>query len=211
MPTLQTRREPHVRAFWTYWAASATSSAGSAVTTVALPLTAVLILQCAGRGQMGVLAAAGYIAWLVIGLPAGAVVARLRLRAVQVGLDVTRAVALATIPLAWWLHALHFWHLVVVALVISFADVLFDVADSTFLPRVVPREQLQERNSLMSGTYAVSQLGGPSLGGVLVQTIGAVGLSSRTRSVTWPRPCCCARCPTSNRRRMTVPAPGCGR
>jgi predicted MFS family arabinose efflux permease len=161
------------RQFWTYWAASSTSSVGSAVTGVALPLTAVVVLG-AGELQMGLLAAAAYVAWLVIGLPAGAIVRHLPLRGVQVAMDAVRALAIASIPVAWWLGHLGIGHLLAVALVISFADVIFFVANSTFLPRVVPREQLQSRNSLMSGTHAVSQLGGPSLGGLLVQLIGAV-------------------------------------
>jgi predicted MFS family arabinose efflux permease len=161
------------RAFWTYWAASATSSVGSAVTGVALPLTAVIVLG-ASEFQMGLLAAAAYVAWLVIGLPAGAVVRALPLRGVQVGMDLARAVAVLSIPLTWWLGSLTLVHLLVVALAISFADVIFFVANATFLPRVVPKEQLQARNSLMSGTLAASQLGGPSLGGLLVQLLGAV-------------------------------------
>jgi hypothetical protein len=54
--------------------------------------------------------------------------------------------------------------LVIVALVISFANVIFDVANSTFLPSIVSQERLQSRNSLTSGTQAVTQLGGPAAG-----------------------------------------------
>lgn len=160
------------RAFWTYWSASTASGLGSAVTGVALPLTAVLLLH-ASTFEMGLLAAASYVAWLVVGLPAGAMVRRMPLRATQVVLDLVRAAAIAAIPLAWWAGVLALWQLVAVALVISFANVFFGVANSTFLPRVVPKAKLHQRNSLMSGTDAVTQLGGPSLGGVLVQTIGA--------------------------------------
>ncbi|HEY2507424.1 MAG TPA: MFS transporter [Streptosporangiaceae bacterium] len=160
------------RAFWTYWGASTASGVGSGVTGVALPLTAVLLLH-ASTFEMGLLAAASYVAWLVVGLPAGAIVLRLPLRATQLRLDLVRAAAIATIPIAWWAGVLTLWQLVAVALAISFADVFFDVANSTFLPRVVPKAKLHERNSLMSGTNAATQLGGPSLGGVLVQTLGA--------------------------------------
>jgi MFS family permease len=166
-------RTATARQFWTYWAASTTSSLGSAVTSVALPLTAVLVLG-ASELQMGLLAAAAYVAWLVVGLPAGAIVRHLPLRGVQVGMDLARAAAVASIPLAWWADVLTLAQLLAVALVISFADVFFFVANSTFLPSVVPKDQLQARNSFMSGTYAVTQLGGPSLGGVLVQLLGAV-------------------------------------
>src|SRR6478752_9872365 len=121
------------RMYWTYWAASATSSLGSAVTSVGLPL-----------------------------------------RGTQVTLDLVRAAALVSVPLAWWWDVLTLAQLIGVALVISFADVLFDVSNLTFMPRVVPPEDLQRRNSLNSGTHAVTQLGGPGLGGVLVQLMGAV-------------------------------------
>ena len=51
---------------------------------------------------MGLIAAASYVAWLVIGLPAGVIVQRLPLRGAQIGADLARAVAVASIPLAWW-------------------------------------------------------------------------------------------------------------
>jgi len=159
--------------YWTYWAASATSSLGSAVTSVALPLTAITVLD-ATPVEMGLVAAAGYAAWLVIGLPAGVITQRLPLRGTQVTLDLVRAAALVSVPLAWWWDVLTLAQLIGVALVISFADVLFDVSNLTFMPRVVPPEDLQRRNSLNSGTHAVTQLGGPGLGGVLVQLMGAV-------------------------------------
>jgi MFS family permease len=159
--------------FWTYWSASTVSSMGSAVSAVALPLVAVSVLH-ASAFEVGVLAAASYVAWLVIGLPAGVLVARLPLRGTQVAMDLVRAAALVSIPLAWWLDALTLAQLVGVALVTSFASVLFDVGSMTLLPTIVPREQLQSRNSFNSGTHATTQLAGPSLGGLFVQLLGAV-------------------------------------
>lgn len=164
---------PSARTFWTWWAAGTTSHIGSAVGAVALPLTALTVLD-ASPFQLGLVAAAGYVAWIVIGLPAGVVVQRLPLRGLQVGADLARAVAVASVPLAWWWGHLTIAHLVVTALVLSFASVLFDVANSTFLPSIVSREELEGRNSLTSGTHAVTQLGGPSAGGLLVGALGAV-------------------------------------
>ncbi|MEU8261888.1 MFS transporter [Micromonospora sp. NPDC048999] len=159
--------------FWRWWTAGTTSSVGSAVGAVALPLTALTVLD-ASAFEMGLIAAASYVAWLVIGLPAGVIVQRLPLRGAQVGADLARAVAVASIPLAWWWGWLTVAQLVVVALVISFANVLFDVANSTFLPAIVSREQLHARNSLTSATHAATQLSGPPLGGLAVQALGAV-------------------------------------
>lgn len=159
--------------FWRWWTAGTTSAVGSAVGAVALPLTALTVLD-ASAFEMGLIAAASYVAWLVIGLPAGVIVQRLPLRGAQVGADLARAVAVASVPVAWWWGRLTVAQLVVVALVVSFATVLFDVANSTFLPAIVGREQLHARNSLTSATHAVTQLSGPSLGGLAVQALGPV-------------------------------------
>ncbi|MEU4679329.1 MFS transporter [Micromonospora sp. NPDC023737] len=160
-------------AFWRWWTAFTTSAVGSAVGAVALPLTALTALD-ATPFEMGLIAAANYVAWIVIGLPAGVIVQRLPLRGTQVCADLARAVAVASVPLAWWWDQLTVAHLVVTALVISFANVLFDVANATFLPSIVDRDQLQSRNSLTSATHAATQLSGPSIGGLAVQALGAV-------------------------------------
>ncbi|TDC85765.1 MFS transporter [Micromonospora sp. KC606] len=160
-------------AFWCWWVAGTTSHLGSAVGGVALPLTALTVLD-ASAFDMGLITAAGYLAYLLISLPAGVIVQRVPLRGMQVVLDLIRALAIASVPLAWWFDALSVAQLVAVALVVSFANVLFDVANQTFLPEIVPAAQLQARNSLNSGTHAATQLGGPSLGGLAVQLLGAV-------------------------------------
>ncbi|WP_433386925.1 MFS transporter [Micromonospora sp. KLBMP9576] len=159
--------------FWRFWAASTVSQTGDAITAVALPLLAVQVLD-ASSFQVSLITAASFVAWLAIGLPAGVIVQRLPLRGTQVAMDLLRAFALLSIPVAAFLDVLHFWQLVAVALVISFASVVFDVGNSTFLPAIVSKEELTSRNSLMSSTQAVTQVGGPSLGGILVQLVGAV-------------------------------------
>lgn len=146
------------RSFWTFWAATTTSNLGSAVTKIALPLTAVLVLD-AGPFETGLLAAASYLAWIVIGLPAGAIVQRWPLRATQIVTDLVRAAAIVSVPLAWWAGHLTLAQLFVVALTLNFAEVLFFSASTTFITSVVPRDQLTSRNSLMSGTHAVTELG----------------------------------------------------
>lgn len=158
--------------FWRYWAASAISNSGTAVTTVAMPLLAVLVLG-ASTFQVAVLAAATYLAWLVIGLPAGVIVARLPLRPAQVALDVLRAFAIASVPVAAALHVLTYAQLVVVALIVSFATVIFSVGSTTMLPFIVSSEQFIKRNSVNSASEAAVNLGGPSLGGLLVRLVGA--------------------------------------
>lgn len=161
--------------FWRFWWAASISGAGSAMTAVALPLVAVTLLDASAL-QVTLLAAAGQAAWLFLGLPAGVIVRRCPLRGLQVALDLVRMAAIGSVPVAWWLGHLGYPHLVLVALVTSSATVLFDIGSSTFLPAVVDKAELNARNSLMSGTEAVTMTGGPSLSGLLVQLFGPVGV-----------------------------------
>ncbi|MGW6540991.1 MFS transporter [Streptomyces sp. NPDC055051] len=160
--------------FWRYWAAATVSGAGTAVTALALPLVALTVLDATAL-EVALLAAAGQVSWLLLSLPAGVVAQRVPLRQLQVALDLARFAALGSLPLAWWLGTLTYPHLLLAALVTGAATVLFDIGNSTFLPAVVPARQLAGRNSVMSGTHAVTDTGGPSLGGVLIGVTGPVG------------------------------------
>ncbi|MFJ7095853.1 MFS transporter [Streptomyces mirabilis] len=160
--------------FWRFWTATAASGVGSAVSSVALPLIAVFTLH-ASTFQVSLLAAAGQVGWLILGLPAGVIVQRYPLRSLQVTMDLVRMAAIGSIPLAWALDALTYTHLLVVTLLVGLATVLFDIGSATFLPRIIDTEELNSRNSLMSGTFAVTQTGGPSLGGFLIQAAGPAG------------------------------------
>ena len=160
------------RSFWRFWAASATSTTGDGITVVALPLLAITALG-ASNFEIGLITAANYAAIVLIGLPAGVLVRRFALRGLQVSMDGIRALLILSIPIAAWLHGLTLAHLLAAAFVIGLAGNLFDVANATFIPRVVRPEELTRRNGLLSGTFATTQLVGPSMGGVLVQTVGA--------------------------------------
>lgn len=160
--------------FWRFWAASAVSNVGDAVTAVALPLTAVTVLH-ASSFAVSLLTAATYAAWAVVGLPAGVLVQRWPLRGAQVAMDVVRGAALLSVPVAAWMHVLSIAQLASVALVVGLASVVFDVGNATFLVSVVSPSELERRNSFMSGSHAVTLTAGPSLGGLLVQVAGAPG------------------------------------
>ncbi|MEY9878259.1 MFS family permease [Streptacidiphilus sp. MAP12-33] len=159
--------------FRRYWFATSVSGAGSAVTVIALPLVAVFKLG-ASVAQVALLAAGGQIGWLLLGLPAGVIVQRFPLRRLQVAMDLARLAAIGSVPLVWWLGRLSYPYLLAAAVVVSLSTVLFDIGSATFLPAIVDKEELNARNSLMSGTLAVTQTGGPSLGGALVQLLGPV-------------------------------------
>jgi MFS family permease len=160
------------RGFWHYWTASTISSFGSGVTTPVLPLIALQVVN-PSNFEVSLITTASFAAVVLVGLPAGVIVQRFDLRMLQVGLDLFRALAVLSIPLTWALGALTVPQLLAVAFLIGLASNVFDVANTAFLPQVVPRAQLIRRNGLLSGSVATTQLAGPAAGGVLVQTVGA--------------------------------------
>jgi MFS family permease len=122
---------------------------------------------------MGVLTALETVAFLVIGLPAGAWVDRWRRKRVLVANDIIRAVALGTLPLAWLFGVLTLWQLFVVATITGTATVFFDVAYQSYLPTLVEKQQIVDGNGKLEASRAVAQVAGPGVAGVLLRVLGA--------------------------------------
>ena len=147
------------------------SQIGTQVTILALPLVAVLTLDATAL-QVGVLAACETAAFLLVGLPAGALVDRLRRRGAMIVADLLRAVLLASVPLAWYLDRLQMPQLYVVGLLCGVCTVFFDVAYQSYLPFLVGKEHLVEGNARLEMVRSTSQIGGPTVAGGLVRFLG---------------------------------------
>ncbi|MFJ2580144.1 MFS transporter [Kitasatospora aureofaciens] len=158
--------------FRTLFTATALAQLGTNVGYVAVPLIAVTALD-AGPGQIGVLGTLSTLAFLVIGLPAGAWVDRMRHRRVLIVADLVKAALYASVPLAWWLGGLTLWQLYAVALLTGCATVFFDVGSQSVLPRLVGREHLVQANSVVVSLMAVGNIAGRGAGGGLVQLLTA--------------------------------------
>ncbi|MER7824989.1 MFS transporter [Streptomyces sp. NPDC096097] len=161
-----------LRDFRLLLAGAATGQLGAQVTLVALPLVAVLELD-APAFQVGLLTAAETAAFLLVGLPAGALTDRMRKRPLMIRADLLRAVAMASIPAAALVGALTMAQLYVVALVTGVATVFFDVAHQSYLPQILPRDQLVAGNGALETVRSTAHVTGPGIGGGLVQLVGA--------------------------------------
>ncbi|MFB7949398.1 MFS transporter [Kitasatospora phosalacinea] len=148
------------------------SAAGSAVTAVALPLVAVVDLG-AGPLEVGLLAAAVWLPWLLLGLPAGVWVGRWPRRGVMVGCDLATAALLASVPVAGWCGVLTSWQLAAVALLAGAGGVFFQAAFQAHLPELVAAERLASANARLQGSTSLAQLVGPALAGPAAQAFGA--------------------------------------
>ncbi|WP_416875379.1 MFS transporter [Kitasatospora sp. SC0581] len=152
--------------------AAAVSKLGTAVSALAIPLTAVLALH-SSPGQVGLLATLSTLAFLLIGLPAGAWVDRIRKRPVMIAADLVRAALLGSVPAAWALDCLTIQQLYLVVLLTGMATVFFDVATLTQLPDLVGRHRLTQANAHLVTVDALAQIGGRSAGGFLTALLSA--------------------------------------
>lgn len=178
-PLLADRRFLHL------YLAGAVSQFGTQIGHVALPLLAVTSLG-AGAGEVGLLSALGTLTVLVMGLPAGTWVDRLRRRPVMVAADLVRAGVLLSVPVAWWAGWLAIGHLYAVAVVVGAGTLLFDVAAASMLPGLVGRERLTAANTLLVSTGAGMDIAGRSAAGLLVQALGApVAVALDALSYLW--------------------------
>lgn len=158
--------------FTRYWVAATISSFGTAVTAVAMP---VLVVQVLGASpvEVGIVNAAQFVPYAVLGLLAGVYVDRWRRARVLVGASVGRGLALGLIPVLWLAGALQIWSLVVLLLIFGSLAVFGLAASHSLLPQIVPRARLLSANSRLDQTDAAAQTAGPALGGGLVGLLGA--------------------------------------
>jgi MFS family permease len=154
------------------WIGETVSQFGTMISQLALPLVAILVVH-ATTLEVGLLESCQTAPFLLVGLPAGAWVERMRFRSVLIVNDVVRAAALGSIPLAKLLGVLTIGQLFGVALITGVATVFFDVAYQSYLPQLVGREQLVAGNSRLQASESVSQIAGPSAAGLLIQALTA--------------------------------------
>ncbi len=153
------------------WLGQSLSVAGTQVSAVALPLVAALTLH-AGPGGVGAIATAAYLPNVVLPLFAGEWLQRRRRRPAMIAADVVRAVSLSAVPIAFAFDALSEPLLIIVALVVGSAGVLFDIGSFTHIPSLVAPADLAAANRAMQGSATAAQVGGPGMAGLLVQLAG---------------------------------------
>ncbi|GAA2797385.1 MFS transporter [Streptomyces showdoensis] len=154
------------------WAGDTVSQAGTAVTVLALPLVAIGPLGASPFGT-GLLVMCEYLGFLLLGLPAGAWVDRMRRRRVMVVTDLVRALLLASLPVAAWCGVLTLPQLYAVAFGMSVCTAFFDIAYQSHLPGLVAADRLLAANVALESTRTVTAAGGPGAGGALIAAVGA--------------------------------------
>ena len=164
-------------AFMALWLGQTVSALGTQVSMVALPLIAVLTLNV-GPFELGVLAALETVPYLILSLPAGAIVDRVDHRRTMIACDIGRAVALLATTAAMALGVLSIGLLCMVGLVVGSLSVFFTVAYTSYLASILPPDRLVAGNQRLELSESGARVAGPSIGGALMQLAGGAAAAT---------------------------------
>jgi MFS family permease len=154
------------------WLSVLISSVGGQITLLALPLTAALLLH-ATPTQMGLLTAIEILPFALFSLPSGVWLDRVRKLPVYVAGELTIALAVASVPLAWWLGWLDMAWLYGVGFLIGTVSTTAGSAAQIVLTQVVARERLVEAHAKNALASSSADVAGPGAAGVLIRLLGA--------------------------------------
>lgn len=153
------------------WSGQTVSVLGSAVTGLALPVTAIHVLH-ASPFQVGLVTACWSLPFL-LSLFVGVWVDRHRRLPILIGANLGRAVVIGVVPLSAVLGVLTMPHLYVVAVVVGLLTVPFDLAYLSYLPSLVDRHRLVDANSKLVTSATLADISGRPMAGLLIELMSA--------------------------------------
>lgn len=172
LPSLSAGDLLHDRNYRRIFASVIITHFGAQITMLALPLTAATVLN-ATPTQMGFLMAAEIVPFVLLSLPAGVWLDRVRKLPVYVVGESVFALTLATVPIAAWTGVLSMTWLYVVGFVLGCVHVFGGTAAQIVLTQIVSRERLVEAHSKNALAVSGSEIAGPGLAGALIKLLGA--------------------------------------
>lgn len=148
------------------------SQIGLQVAYFSISIIAVVVLDLS-ETRIGVLYAMDQIALVMFGLLVGVWVDRMRDKPIIVVSEILRAVVMLSVPVAWALDMLAVWHVYAAMFLLGLTSVFFDVAQTSFVPRLIDNKSLAGGNSRIQGIRSASDTGGPLAAGPLVSLLTA--------------------------------------
>jgi len=156
------------RDFWLLLMAYLTSALGSTMIPVALSFTMLKI----GRSTSevgGVLAIQSFV-YAALLLPAGAIADHLSRKNLIIASDILRCSCHLAIAFLLFMQETSIWALTALVALSGIGNAIFQPAIGGLLPQIVTKENIQKSTSMLSISYAASNMVGPSLAGIILAT-----------------------------------------
>jgi MFS family permease len=161
------------RDYWRLWWANAISSTGDGAFVAALPLLAVTITR--DPRLVSVVTAATYLPWMVLSLPAGALVDRYDRATLMWRSQAVQAAVVAAVAILIVFRIADIAVLGVAGLLLGAAEVVFSNAAQSVLPALVPPELLPKANGSQQISLTVGEsFLGPPAGSLLFAAAAAL-------------------------------------
>ena len=154
------------------WFSLLVSGLGGQITMLALPLTAVVLLQ-ATPSQMGMLTAMELLPFVLFSLPGGVFLDRRRKFPVYIAGELLMGACLLLIPLAWWMGLLSMPLMYLVAFCLGCVYTVAGSAAQIVLIQLVGRDQLVRAHAQNALASSLAEVTGPGLAGALIRVLGA--------------------------------------
>jgi MFS family permease len=153
------------RDFMILWSSQVVSTVGTRVSSIAYPLLVLALTR--SPALAGLVAFAQTLPYLLVSLPAGALVDRWDRKRLMIACEAGRAVALGSVAFALAIDRITVAQLVLVAFVEGTLFVFFDIAEGAALPQLVAAEQLPAAQAQNQARMQGADLVGQPLGGLL--------------------------------------------
>ncbi|WP_069170586.1 MFS transporter [Streptomyces griseus] len=171
-----------IREFRILWIGQAVSAAGGGMTKVAL-IFAVLAVD-GSVTDIGLVMTAQVLTQIVFSLIGGVWADRMRRQVLMLSSDLIRAAAQLVLAALLVTGTAGVWHLAVGAAIFGGAQAFFGPASRGLMAEIMPAEQLQRGNALMSFCISASTVLSPALAGVVIAWWGP-GLVLAADAVTF--------------------------
>lgn len=152
--------------------ASAFGAVSAGAAGIGLDLVAVITLQ-ASAFEVGLINAVGTVSYLVLSVPVGVLVDRMRKSAIMGFAELLAAVALLWIPVGFMLGILEYWQLLLVTLVSGFAGMLFSIASRSVLPDIVDDDNVALAYSRQESATTAIDIVAPFVVGQVLRWVAA--------------------------------------
>lgn len=149
------------RRFFPLWLSQLVAQSGDSMSLIAVMW---LVYKLTGSPlEMGVLGFVQRLPIVVLGLPLGVLIDRVKRKPTLIGANVVRCILIVSIPFLTYLGRFSIPYLYVVIFVVEGLGVLVRTTVNSFVPSIVDRKDYQSANSLLSLTGQVGLLLGPGL------------------------------------------------
>jgi MFS family permease len=148
------------------------NTTSSSILFIATPLIAITDLNATAT-EVGIIAATGTSASLLLGLSAGALADRLDRAATLWWCGVARLVLVGMLAMLAFMDVVSIASLCIVGFALSAVKLLFDSVVAAVIPTIVPRDSLTRANSWYEALNSTASALGPAVAGWMLQSLSA--------------------------------------